>query len=522
MEDRAPFCPNCGAQNQQAAPRSGEFCAVCGERLREGEAFCPNCGAAVQVREGKPAKNTHRNKIIGISAAVVAVVVVAAVLAVIFLPGVVRSDAENFVYYQQQLFVDPIMDSVTTGINGAMGALNADFTLSLDVDDPALGALLNGSSVGLKVKTQEGRVVINADVNFLGSQLLTAAAYYEDGVLGVYLPQAKDVIYTMDVSDYVDLSHFLTDLDAQELNRCVQRYLDILFAVVDGDNLTVEKNKTAPYAALEGEFKGTLYTFVPTAQDIRGALEELADTLEGDEYLAQVLDTALSGSGEKSGRELLAQAADELRYRAREAGETVENSGFQWSLGMEGKTVRQILITANGSGFGYETSGDAESRDGESFRFFTFTDGGDPVTLISGGRTQEGQRLSGHMEIAGMVFVQYDCDQESVSPLGLPCGSYQVSLSGIGEPMTLKFEVKKAQDGSFDHTFSLEGVALNINVTEGSSATMPNAPTQDISDYSPEELEELFYDLGYALGQDLGLDLEGILGNFSGGFGYGF
>ncbi len=530
VRDDAEFCPGCGGRLQvsaesPAAPARAGFCGSCGERLQEGAAFCPNCGAP--VRAGEPGKKnagaSRKVKTAGICAAVVVVVAALAILAATLLPGLSRSDAEDFVYYQQQLLVDPMLNAAASGVNGVLGMLNTDLTVTAHMDDPTIGALLDGASVTLKIKTERGRVVLNADAGFMGSQILTAAGYFENGVLGFYLPQARDVLYTMDISDQVDLpDNWPSGLDAGELTRCVQKYLDIVFSTVNDENLTVEKKKTVPYTALEGAFTGTLYTFAPTAGDIQNLLESLAGALEEDAYLAGLLDARADASGQ-SGKELLARAAEELRDAAREAGKAVEDAGFQWTLGMEGKTVRRILIAANGVSVGYETSGDEEDAAGQRFAFFAVDERGETSEFLSGEISREGKERTGRVELdtgEGVMDLRFRCEPENRSPLGFPCGSYQVTVNGPDEPVTFGLEVKKAEDGSFDHIFSTQGLTVTVNATEKSSAAMPDAPTEDISDYSPEELEALFYDLGYAIGRDLGLDLEGILGGLDGDGGY--
>lgn len=510
------ICPKCGG-----AVRDDGFCGVCGERLQEGAAFCPNCGAPVKPLQ----KSSRKYRIIRISAVAAAVLAALLVLSVAVLPGLLRSDAENFVYYQQKLLVDPIMDAVTGGLNWALNVLNTDLAVTAHVDDPAVGTFLNNISAELKLKTEKGRMVLNAGVNFMGSPLVTGAAFLEDGVFGFYLPQARDVLYTLDVSEHAETpGRWISVSDAGELARCVQKYLDLIFSTVNDGNLTVEKKAVIPYAALTGEFKGTLYTFAPSARDIQDLLGGLADTLEGDEYLAELL-LARGNLGARrtleDARELLAEAADYLRDIARETGKAVEDAGFQWTLGMEGKTVRQILINANGMSWGYETSGDEEDRDGRSFCFFTAREGSRARALLSGVTVRDGRELSGHAELdtgEGVMTFRFDCEPENVSPLGVPCGSFTFSA----EETVLELRVGDAGDGSFDHTFSAEGVSVNVNVTGESTAAMPDAPTEDLSDYSPQELEELIYDMSFALGQDLGLDLEGILGGLTGGYGYGF
>lgn len=528
MEDDAGFCPKCGAKPQEPVRAYGGLCGACGERLQEGADFCPNCGAPVKPE--KPLKGSagpsRKYKLIGICAVAAVVLAAFIVLAVTVLPGLTRSDTENFVYYQQKLLVDPMLDAVTSGVNGVLGAMNTDLTVTARLDDPAAGTLLNNASAVLKIRTEKGRVVLNADVNFMGSQLITGAAYFEKGVLGFYLPQARDVLYTLDVSDYADVpDQWLSITDAGELARCVQKYLDILFSTVSDENLTVEKKAAVPYAALEGEFKGTRYTFAPSAGDIQDMLERLADTLEGDEVLARLL-LARGDLGahrtEEDARKMLADAADELRDIAREAGKAVEKADFRWVLAMEGKTVRQILITANGMSLGYEAAGDKEDRDGQHFVFFTAETSGAARALLSGEIFREGKELSGHVELDtgdGTVALRFDCQPEKRSPLGFPCGSFEVTAEG----MSFGFRVEDAGDGSFDHVFTAEGISVTVNATEESTAAMPDAPTQDISGYSPEELGELMNELGYAIARDLGLglDLGDILGGLDGDSGYG-
>lgn len=498
-------------------------CQNCGKPLENDADFCPDCGSAVSAGKERASGSSRKYKIIGVSA-VVAATVVLVVLAVTVLPGLLRSDAENFVYYQQRFLVESLLNAVTSGANGALSAPNTDLTVTARVDEPILGALVNGSSLILKLKAEKGRFIANAAANFMGGRLLAGALSFEDGVLDFYLPQVENVIYSVDIPELLGVSDlyddFLKDLDVKGLVRCVQKYLEIFFSVVNDENLTVEKNKNIPYAALEGDFKGSLYVFAPSARDIRDMLEKLADALEGDKFLAGLLYARFASNGgcqREDAEKLLSDAARRLRDSAGETGETLENSGFRWILGVEGKTVRRILITASGSGVGVEIYGAADDRNGESFALFSLGDGGEVQPILSGQYIEEGKKVTGRMELtaAEETFIfSFDCEPGNASPLGWPCGSYELRTEGPDRSSTVSLAVRKADDGSVDHTVTLagEGISLNINAIWESSAAMPDAPVEDITGYSPAELEEFFSELRYALGQGLGVYMRGLLG----------
>lgn len=531
LEDEAAFCSACGSVIAAPGPEGAgrvEYCGRCGERLAAGTQFCPNCGAPVSA--GK--KKAPKGKKIAIISSAVAAVVAIAVLAAVLLPGLTRSDAEDFIRYQRSMIAQPLTDALMSGMESAMSVLNSDLTVTVHTEDPDVGWLLDGASVVLKLKTEGGRFVANAVVNFMNAQLLTGALTLEDGVLGFYLPQARDVYYTMDVSKFSGDTGWdgtlPTGIDPSALSACIEKYTDILCSAVRDDDLTVEKKKTVDYIALDGDVTGTVYTFVPTARDIETTVLALADALEGDEDLAELLCGLAGASGREMTRleaaSALADAAGRLREAAQNAGEAVEQSGFEWVLVMEGRTVRQVRIRANGRDLGIETSG---RRDGDGERFAVFSsENGTVTTLLSGNSAIKGGNVSGSVELAlgdGRATISFDRSQDSVSPLGIPAGRYELTTDSGDVHIAL--EVADAGDGSFDHRLLLRGgelglvsdTTVTVNATKGSTAEAPDAPVVDISDYSEEELSALFEDLIVAIIGDLGLDLEGLLGAVAGG-----
>ena len=118
--------------------------------------FNTNCGA-VQPQQAKPSAPSPakapmpRNRLIGIAAvAVAALLVIVAGAAV--LPGLFTSPADRFISYQEDLFMDRVMDQLESGLDAlGSGEFSSDLTLTASVGNPEIQRYFNGSSVGLNV-----------------------------------------------------------------------------------------------------------------------------------------------------------------------------------------------------------------------------------------------------------------------------------------------------------------------------------------------------------------------------------
>lgn len=567
-----PFCPNCGCRLPEAAPEPAPAAAPAGPAAPQapdpGPAQtyggnpnpvpnfggnpnpnsnpAPNFGGnpnpnfvnpapgpnpfdpAAPQQTAKPPKKGGKPsaKVIAICGAAVAVAVVV-LLAVLLWP---KSAVAKFEDYQRDAIIEPVLDAAVGVVNNTRKAkLKTDLTITADVDDRSISRLLDDSSIVLKVDLNKAGAVINAAVNFMGSEILTGTLTYGDGKLGFQLPEADDTYYLIDVmelmADELDLDsgHELPDVTAKELKGIANKYIDEIFKTVNKDNLKVDKDGSVKYAVLRGRADCTVYTFKPSAGDVEDLLERIADRLEADKKLREVLVEFSRYAGEELSESevqgMLEDAADTLRDNARDAGRTVKAAGFEWVLAMEGKAIRSLTVAADDEIYGFETDGTLKK--GMDFAVYSETDWG-VSTLLEGDVRRDGKKLEGHIGFGGgeSFSADFDVNLGKTSPLGFPYGSYSFTYNDYwyGE-YTLDMEVESVKGGA-DHilTFGgdaldtdLEGLEITVNASNKGTAKKPKDKGVDISDYSADELEALFRDLGETLGRDLMDEVGGFL-----------
>lgn len=546
VEDDAKFCGSCGAAvpAPKAAERNAVFCPNCGEKLPAGSAFCPNCGTAVgpespAAARKKAAGGKLKTRVIGV-AAVVALVAVLAV-SVRAVSDLFSSPVKKFISYQQDLFVTGILSKLESGLDKAGSrSFSTDLTVTASVDDSSIDYYLSDSSINLGVDLKKNSLVASGEVVLMGSPVLSGTVTYDDGKFGFLLPQVDDTYYVMDLrqaiknltGEDIDFGDFeQPEISGKQWRSLAEAYLDIAYSTVTKDNLEVEKNKSVRLPGLGGGFTGTVYTFKPEAEDIENMIVRLADRLEGDKDLRELVLRLIGPEGmiQLVNRdsfddldiadeldEALREAAEELRDEAGRIGRQVENSGFTWVLTVEGKNVRQIRISVQngGSALVYEANEGAGS--GRRNELLYVVSHGDEQDLAGNSYVKKGDHYDGCITVTvpygNSVMLNYDLDLSKKSVFGIPYGEYRLSVPGEGA--SIRMEVAAGARGGVDHTISISAdsyyfdymfsrLDLTINATDRGSVSKPSQRAVDISDYSAMEFYELFSDLGNTLENEL-------------------
>ena len=564
LPDDAMFCGNCGtplSQQSQSEPQASQpdieqpkqetppsqpdsFCPNCGERIQGSAPFCPNCGTRLEpsapetpAHSAKPKKRVF---MIGVCAAAVLLLVVIGAFA---LPSLFSSPHKEFVQIQQDLFVDRMMDQLeeTLDIYGS-GQFSSDLILSASVDASEIDRFLEDSSIGLKLDLNRDSLIAEGQFVLMGSPVLNAAVTYDKGQLGFSLPEVDDHYYVMDLSSMVynltgqevDLSQLaLPEISGKQWRSLVQSYLDIVYTVVTKDNVEVQKGESVRLEQLDRRFDGTVYTFTPSGEDVEAMCVEIARHLREDETLRSLILNLVSpetleaafGANVFGGYDLedqldeaILSLADTLEEQASDVGREVERSGFTWTLVTEQKEVRMIRLEAGGQALVYERDGSESDGASEAL----YLDSADySQVLLQHDYTKDGSNWKGSVTVTlpyeSTFTMDYKLDEAKRSALGVYYGTYDMSIPDEGIRFSL--EVQDGGSGGVDHILSINNcqslfyapfdyLELTINATDKSSAQKPSGDTVDLSDYSPAELEALFYDLGSVLQQDLINNLE--------------
>ena len=355
-------CPNCGNAVQDGCL----FCTHCGEKLEErpvgegmpvreamgGEAPVQNSADEVHVASGGAASQETKKKkggkpyfLIGVAAVFIAVLVGVLLLGKTVLSmGLFLSPKQKFLKYQADYFNEKLKNVEALEIF-PLTKKNITFTISGEVrGNKEVAKYLEDSSIVMKTKTnpEKGSYQASLLFNIMGEDVLDAYGEYADGKLGLAFPSLEKKFYQGELQsilnhssdEEIELPNFNKKKENRKLaEKLFKKYGSLLAEFFTEENFTVEKGSfTMPIYGEdfeEEEFEGTIYRFKPSAEDLEGILEKIADKLEKDEDCAKFL--IQSGLGimisehiayyEFIDESRLADFADWLRENAEELAE---------------------------------------------------------------------------------------------------------------------------------------------------------------------------------------------------------
>ena len=583
VEDDSQFCANCGSPTPppQAAQRT-VYCPNCGELIPAGIDVCPNCGVSLwpasaqggqppyglqpynqppydrqihnqQPQDQKPAGKKRMGLIIGISAGAVALIALAAA-AVLVISRLFSSPSRQFISYHEKLFVTRFLSGLEDGMDRA-GSLSTDLIVTASTDNSLIDHYLADSALKLGIDMEDGGALIGGELILMGSSVFSGTATYDDGRFGFLLPQVDNTYYVMDMEkviknrtgEDVELDAEQSGLSGRHWRALMEAYLDIVYATITDKNVTLEKNRNVHLSGLGDSFTGKVYTFKPTAEDIEDMLLRLADRLEEDEDLRDAITLLMFSSdslavrvipgldGQDGPDKAILRFAEEMRYEARRLGHEVEQSGFTWTLAVEGDNVRQIRLCVDGDSraFIYEAKGVESSGRSELIRVVS---NGQTVAAAEHSCTVNGDQRSGSLTVAvgggydsftayeDSITLDYRYDSGRISPLGVPYGEYRLSASDRNLSFTMT--VGDSAGGGVDHTIQIRvsgsyfggflefgRLELNINAADRCTVRRPVQRPVDISDYSEQEFTEILDGIKSALTRELrGLVLGSLFG----------
>ena len=378
-------CPNCGNAVQDGCL----FCTHCGEKLEEhpvaegmpvqeavgGEAPVQNSVNEVHVASGGADSQETKEKkggkpyfLIGLMAVLILVLAGVFVLGKTVLSmGLFLSPKQKFLKYQADYFNEKLNDLDKLEIF-PLTKKNITFTINGEVrGNKEVAKYLEDSSIVMKTKTnpEKGSYQASLLFNLMGEDVLDAYGEYEDGKIGFAFPSLEKKFYQGELQSIlsnssdteIELPNFNKKENRKLAEKLFKKYGSLLSEFFTEENFTVEKGsfKTLVYGVStneEKEFKGTVYTFQPSAEDLEGILEKFADKLEKDEDCAKfliqgglgIMISKNIGYYEFIDESRLADFADWLRENAEELAEELEEKHIKWVLTMEGNQVQRIQV----------------------------------------------------------------------------------------------------------------------------------------------------------------------------------
>lgn len=432
-----------------------------------------------------------------------------------------------FLNYQAQFVVNRLQPLMDASISKD-GTFSSDMTLTAKASGiPEAEVLLEDSSLVIKMDSSNDHLLSNLALNLKGTPLFNAAFHIDKDQLGFHFPEGDGNYYVGNTEKLLDA---LTDgeiqnadqlfggMSQEDLNLFLQEWLRIVDTAFTKENMTVE-DKEVELEELGETFQGKVYTFKPKQEDVERAFVAFADTLEKNEKFRQTIVKFSASQYYNMSSDMDALKAEEdlldLAKKIKEdpasyVGDFSEDD-FEWSIAVEKEAVRKITFMVEDEGLIYEATAPAEKGEfNEKLYFLTMDDSIE--FMYSNDYSKDGLKYEGTMgfEVPGQAnfLIDYDVDL-SQKYLLFPLGTYAFSIPETPY-LTMNMEVAAGENDSIDHNFTAslmffgeQKVELNLNATKKSTATKPDVASEDISDYSKEEISAL-------LEENLSILSEGI------------
>ena len=565
LQDGDAFCPKCGGATvecESGSPAEGEAACNCGENCSCGEENC-ECGeqtaenvqAGPQMQFVDDGKKKKGKK--GLFAAIIAaVIVVLGVGAALVYMLVLNTPSKQFLMAQAKMFKTEWSGKTTVAdvLKGKGQPVKKDFSydisVSMDTDNQNFNDILNKLSLDYKIKSEGSEYLLNGELNYNGSPLLSCVLTADENTVGIYVPELSNKYYVTEkgiaeqvftngyAGEYDPIEYTKLDDIEKAYNSLVKRYGKILLGGIDDDDVKVEKNVTVKLELLEKEFKGCkVYTYTPDKERIAAALKALSGEMREDEELfnyvcsltefyygsdaltmlgAYVSETGVTEA--ETWKERQAALADYIAEHADEFAQQLVDSGFEIKTAVhKGKPVMQTVKYSE-STVCFEIISDREEL---LFAWKVMDDDGQNGASFVAELTRKDGMLNGKVDVNNidsdensrvMSVELKDISTEKKSALGIPYGTVTVAVADEdllnGEEMTYTLITRAAENGGTEHLMkmelpeslapSLESLGLSGTLSEmtmkiyssdkASTAKAPDADSTNLS--SEEEIEE--------------------------------
>ncbi|MCR5793966.1 MAG: zinc-ribbon domain-containing protein [Solobacterium sp.] len=444
------------------------------------------------------------------------------------------SDEQKFIDYQKKLLLEEPLTQLEEMINSiGQNEISTDMTITADVSGNEFdeyAPYVRDAQLGLKLDAKDGSFLVEASGSYKGTELLTGTITLDNGVAGIYVPDADEAYYTLNVADFtakyigqaIDLSAFkLKKLNGKDYTDVIRSYVDIIFSVVNKDSLTIEKKKnvTFKYMNLDGDY--TVLTLKPTQEQIEKMLTDLGEKLKTDQDLRNLirntvdLDAVSKSLSAAYGYELdaeavidgyISRAGTQLTENAADFAKSAADAGLSWVVAIDGTNVRKITFIANDiEGIIIEADGDA-SKELDMALYSPLEEN----FYYSNHYTKDGKKYSGTTDLNtedNTSHATYSYDLSSKSPLGMLVGKYDITITNSSDgTVTLSSEVTKS-GSTYTHDIKAQAngqsVSLLIDAKEGCSAKKPALPPTDITNYSESDFSSLLEKISQNLQKNL-------------------
>lgn len=519
LQDSDAFCPKCGGATvecESGSPAEGETACNCGENCSCGEENC-ECGeqTAENVQAGPQMQfvddgKKKKGKKGLIAAIIAAVIVVLGVGAALVYMLVLNTPSKQFLMAQAKMFKTEWSGKTTVAdvLKGKGQPVKRDFSsdisVSMNNDNQNFNDILNKLSLDYKIKSEGSEYLLNGELNYNGSPLLSCVLTADENTVGLYVPELSSEYYTTekglaqrvltdeDAGEYDPIEYTKLDDIEKAYNSLVKRYGKILLGGIDDEDVKVEKNVTVKLELLEKEFKGCkVYTYTPDKERIAAALKALSEEMREDEelfnYVCSLTEfyygsdalTMLGAYAEESTivsetgvteaetwKERQAALADYIAEHADEFAQQLVDSGFEIKTAVhKGKPVMQTVKYSE-STVCFEIISDREEL---LLAWKVIDDDGRNGASFVAELTRKDGMLNGKVDVNNidsdessrvMSIELKDISSEKKSALGIPYGTVTVAVTDEdllnGEEMTYTLSTRAAENGGTEHLMKME------------------------------------------------------------------
>ena len=542
-----------------------KYCPFCGEKLRDEAVFCGNCGKRVvplsakkeetrklvgydgktgkpiyekpkKTVKKKPVKGKKKfplKKRVGIIVGTVAAIGVCATAGFFLF----QSPGDKF-FLPQALMVERKLKTPVRTLSGKYkNGFSSDITVSADtsdldsVDDDEATEILKNSKIGLKVKEEDGSLLLNGNLNLMGSNVLSAKGTYRKGTVGFEIPEVDDHYYVMDLNKYFDEEYGVkttkkktgTPVNTKDALKEVRKYYGILDKAVTKQNLNIVKNTTVSMKYIDRNeqnlFGVKVYQWKPTRGDLTLALTQAGNELENDTILQGWLDNAAPGVEEyvdpyaRSNPDMSVRGlGKEVRKNASDWADEIVKNDFTWTMAKKGRNVVYINISYGDT----ELEFDRYEAGGEIREAYAYADKYNSAMMLNTYQKNKKNVYSGKMEFGttdqvlktseqpAATLTYQNADLGKTDVFGLPYGNYDLDSPDFGN-QSLEVSIHDGAGGAA-HEIIIPGgwfsgndgesLKVNVSASDKSSAQQPTGKKTDISDYSEDDLEDLFETIG--------------------------
>ena len=434
-------------------------------------------------------------------------------------------------------------------------------TGSVDGGGSFVNSMIQSGDIEFEAAPVEDGVLANAVVKLGENELASLLVKIDQENVYFQIPQAGEEVYQMSLEklmEYVgslssnpflsggsDSVNMVPDITEEEVMEALNPILNLLSEHLQ-EALRMETDAEAQLTGLGTTVPGcAVYIYQPDEEQLASFLNALAENIGENEALDNLagkladyirsLDSYISAASYTGGTEELsaeeiaqnventyAQLPQLISENGEAIAQTLAESGFTVRVAVteDGVPVLvEILMNADGSEFraAYEMTVDDDALsfyqglyiDEELFALTGTVNGSE--TVVSGDIVL---RTEG-MTVAELTF---DIDTARTSGSGIPYGAAALDLMGVHISGELKEGEAAGTDAlyldvtgigeftktSYDDEDPIDGVHLVIETGTEADPAAPEGTIVDVTDYSPEQWQELLAQIGERLSSSMG------------------